>query len=158
MSGPLPVIAPHGDFEEDTLPPLEVRIRETAAAHGELILDASRITFADSTFLRLLLTTHQEADLRIANPSPAITRLISLIGADQVLRIHRTVEDAPTPDHRRQGDPPRGLPRRGVPGPRSGQPRSPEGAGRLPEGFSSSGDRSSSPVRLIMPRAASRPS
>ncbi|MFJ1902182.1 MULTISPECIES: STAS domain-containing protein [unclassified Streptomyces] len=94
--GPLPVIAPHGDFDEDTLPPLKVRIRQAAAAHGGLILDASRITFGDSTFLRLLLTVHQEADLRIANPSPAITRLINLIGADQVLRIHPTVEDAQT--------------------------------------------------------------
>ncbi|MBK5997059.1 MULTISPECIES: STAS domain-containing protein [Streptomyces] len=92
--GPLPVIAPHGDFDEDTLPPLEVRIRETAARHGGLILDASRITFGDSTFLRLLLTTHQEADLRIANPSPAITRLINLTATEQVLHIHPTVEDA----------------------------------------------------------------
>ncbi|WP_179280781.1 STAS domain-containing protein [Streptomyces sp. 2R] len=94
VSGPLPVIAPHGDFDEDTLPPLEVRIRETAARHGGLILDAGRITFGDSTFLRLLLTIHQEADLRIANLSPAIGRLINLIGADQVLHIHPTVEDA----------------------------------------------------------------
>ncbi|MGW1438644.1 STAS domain-containing protein [Streptomyces griseus] len=94
MSGPLPVIAPQGDLDEDTLPPLEVRIRETAAAHGGLILDAGRITFGDSTFLRLLLTIHQEADLRIANPSPAITRLINLTGAHQVLHIHPTVEDA----------------------------------------------------------------
>ncbi|MFB6427894.1 STAS domain-containing protein [Streptomyces microflavus] len=96
MSGPLPVIAPQGDLDEDTLPPLEVRIREAAAAHGGLILKASRIAFGDSTFLRLLLTIHQEADLRIANPSPAITRLINLTGADQVLHIHPTVEDAQT--------------------------------------------------------------
>ncbi|WP_051822050.1 STAS domain-containing protein [Streptomyces alboviridis] len=59
-----------------------------------LDLGGDRITFGDSTFLRLIMTTHQEADLRIAAPSPAITRLISIVGADQVLNIHPTVEAA----------------------------------------------------------------
>ncbi|WP_411118320.1 STAS domain-containing protein [Streptomyces sp. 058-1L] len=90
--GPLPVIAPHGDFYEDALPPLEAEIREAVKAHGGLILDAANITFGDSTFLRLLLATHQEADLRIAAPSPAITRLISIVGADQVLNTHPTLQ------------------------------------------------------------------
>ncbi|PVC80701.1 anti-sigma factor antagonist [Streptomyces sp. CS090A] len=92
--GPLPVNAPHGDFDEDTLPPLEIRIREAVNTHGGLILDAGNITFGDSTFLHLLLATHQQADLRIAAPSPAVTRLISIVGADQVLSIHPTVEAA----------------------------------------------------------------
>lgn len=92
--GPPPVVAPHGDFDEDTLPPLEARIKEAVNTHGGLILDAGNITFGDSTFLRLLLSTHQDADLRIAAPSPAVTRLISIVCADQVLRIHPTVEAA----------------------------------------------------------------
>ncbi|MFE1365642.1 STAS domain-containing protein [Streptomyces anulatus] len=92
--GPLPVIAPHGDFDEVAVPSLEAQIREAMNVQGGLILDAGNITFGDSTFLRLLLTTHQEAHLRIANPSPAVTRLISIVGADQVLRIHPTVEAA----------------------------------------------------------------
>lgn len=94
VPGPLPVIAPHGDFDEDTLPPLEAQIREAVNAHGGLILDAANITFGDSTFLRLLLATHQEADLRIVAPFPAVTRLISIVGADQVLHIHPTREAA----------------------------------------------------------------
>ncbi|MEV1093830.1 STAS domain-containing protein [Streptomyces microflavus] len=92
--GPLPVIAPHGDFDEDSLPPLEVRIREAVNTHGGLILDAGNITFGDSTFLRLLLATHQETDLRIANPSPAVARLISIVGAGHVLNVHPTMEAA----------------------------------------------------------------
>ncbi|MFE8978725.1 STAS domain-containing protein [Streptomyces cyaneofuscatus] len=92
--GPLPVITPHGDFDEDTLPPLEAQIREAVNAHGGLILHAGNITFGDSTFLRLLMATHQKADLRIAAPSPAVTRLISIVGADQVLKIHPTLEAA----------------------------------------------------------------
>ncbi|MFD7859394.1 STAS domain-containing protein [Streptomyces microflavus] len=94
VPGPLPVITPHGDFGEGTLPPLEAQIREAVNTHGGLILDAVSITFGDSTFLRLLLATHQEADLRIAASSPAVTRLISIVGADQVLNIHPTLEAA----------------------------------------------------------------
>lgn len=88
------MIAPHGDFDEDTSPPLEARIREAVHTHGGLILDADNITFGDSTFLRLLLTTHQDADLRIVNPSPSVTRLLNIVGADQVLNIHPTLDSA----------------------------------------------------------------
>ncbi|MFI8178748.1 STAS domain-containing protein [Streptomyces microflavus] len=63
-------------------------------AHGGLILEAGNITFGDSTFLRLLLATHQKADLRIVAPSPAVTRLISIVGAHKVLNIHPTLEAA----------------------------------------------------------------
>lgn len=58
------------------------------------VLDAEGITFADSSFLGLLLATHQQADLRIAAPSATLARLLSVVGADAVLRIHPTVQDA----------------------------------------------------------------
>lgn len=57
---------------------------------------ASRITFADSTFLRLIITTHDRTDLRIAAPSLMVQRVLTLTGADQVLRIHSTIDDART--------------------------------------------------------------
>ncbi|MFJ9655886.1 STAS domain-containing protein [Streptomyces microflavus] len=92
--GPLPVVAQQGDFDEDTLPPARSADQEAVNAHGGLILDAGNITFGDSTFLRLLLATHQETDLRIANSSPTVTRLISVVGAHQVLNIHPNAEAA----------------------------------------------------------------
>ncbi|MFK0150359.1 STAS domain-containing protein [Streptomyces griseus] len=95
-SGPLPVIAPEGDFDADTLAPLETQIDAAVTRHGGLILDASRITFADSTFLRLIMTTHDRADLRIAAPSLMVQRLFTVTGADQVLRIHDSIDDART--------------------------------------------------------------
>ncbi|MFD3983518.1 MULTISPECIES: STAS domain-containing protein [Streptomyces] len=95
-SGPLPVIAPEGDFDVDALAPLEAQIDAAVTGHGGLILDASRITFADSTFLRLIITTHDRADLRIAAPSLMVKRLLTVTGADQVLRIHSTIDTART--------------------------------------------------------------
>ncbi|MEU0917336.1 STAS domain-containing protein [Streptomyces cyaneofuscatus] len=93
-SGPLPVIAPRGEFDLESLAPLKAQIDAAVAAHGGVVLDAGGITFADSSFLGLLLATHQHADLRIAAPSSTVVRLFSVVGADTVLCVHPTVQDA----------------------------------------------------------------
>ncbi|MFE8977298.1 STAS domain-containing protein [Streptomyces cyaneofuscatus] len=59
-----------------------------------MILDASGITFADSMFLVLILTYHQQADLRIVSPSPKLTRLFSIRGIDAVLDIYPSLDAA----------------------------------------------------------------
>lgn len=91
---PLPVIAPHGEIDEDTLEPLARDIEAALASHGGLVLDAGDITFGDSTFLQLMLLTHQRGHLRIAAPSRALRRLFSITGADTVLHLHPDLEDA----------------------------------------------------------------
>ncbi|MFE9853622.1 STAS domain-containing protein [Streptomyces sp. NPDC005576] len=91
---PLPVIAPHGEFDADTLEPLERDIEAAIASHGGLILDAGNITFGDSTFLQLILTTHQRGWLRIAAPTAPLRRLFSVTGTDMVLHLHPDVTDA----------------------------------------------------------------
>ncbi|WP_079134047.1 STAS domain-containing protein [Streptomyces sp. EN23] len=93
-SVPLAVIAPRGEFDLDSLPPLQARIDTVLADHAGVIIDASGITFADSMFIRLLLTTHQRTDLRIAAPSETIERLLAVVGADAFLRVYPTVEQA----------------------------------------------------------------
>ncbi|MFD4127432.1 STAS domain-containing protein [Streptomyces globisporus] len=90
----LPVLAPLGEFDFDSLPPLQAQIDAAVAAHGGVVLDAAGITFVDSSFLGLLLATHQHADLRVAAPSFTVARLFSVVGADTVLRVHPTVQDA----------------------------------------------------------------
>ncbi|MFF7365448.1 STAS domain-containing protein [Streptomyces sp. NPDC008125] len=94
--GPVPVLSPRGDLDLDSLGPLTAQIDAAAAGHGAVVLDASSITFADSSFLRLVLTVHDQADLRIAAPSPAVHRLLHIVGADAFLHLHPTVEDALT--------------------------------------------------------------
>lgn len=61
-SVPLAVITPRGEFDLDSLPPLQAQIDTALADHTGVILNASDITFADSMFLRLLLTTHHRTD------------------------------------------------------------------------------------------------
>ncbi|MFJ9061765.1 STAS domain-containing protein [Streptomyces sp. NPDC102409] len=91
---PPPVLAPQGEFDLNTLAPLEAEIEVAITQRCGVVLDASNITFADSTFLRLVLATHHRTDLRIAAPSPAVSRLFHIVGANTVLRLFPTLEDA----------------------------------------------------------------
>ncbi|WP_327173791.1 STAS domain-containing protein [Streptomyces sp. NBC_01335] len=95
-SVPLPEITARGDLDLDSLGPLTAQIEAAVATHAAVVLDAGGITFADSSFLRLVLTTHDRTDLRIANPSPAVQRLFQIVGADTFLHLYPTLEDART--------------------------------------------------------------
>lgn len=90
----LPVVAPQGDLDADTIGALTAELEAAAAGHSAVILDAGGITFGDSSFLRLMLTTHRRVDLRIAAPSPVVTRLFRLVCVEDVLRLFPTVQAA----------------------------------------------------------------
>ncbi|MEW1632254.1 hypothetical protein [Streptomyces sp. NPDC089173] len=52
----------------ESVTPLLAQIETVIAVHGRVILDASGVTFADSSFLRMILGVHQRTDLRIVAP------------------------------------------------------------------------------------------
>ncbi|MFD3761076.1 STAS domain-containing protein [Streptomyces sp. NPDC058622] len=82
-----------GAFDYSTLAPLRTACDTAIADDGveRLVLDVRGVTFADSTFLNLLLTLSSACDLRLAGPLPRqLARLLTVTGTDQVL----TVEDA----------------------------------------------------------------
>ncbi|MFE8977502.1 STAS domain-containing protein [Streptomyces cyaneofuscatus] len=91
---PLPVISPRGEFDMDNVTSLGAEIEAMAAVHGGLVLDASNITFADSSFLRMILNAHRRTDLRIAAPTQRVARLFDLAGVDAYLRIYPTLDTA----------------------------------------------------------------
>ncbi|WP_411120378.1 STAS domain-containing protein [Streptomyces sp. 058-1L] len=93
---PLPVISPRGEFDMDNVTSLGAEIETMAAAHGGVILDAGNITFADSSFLRMVLNAHQSTDLRIVAPSHRVARLFDLAGVETYLRIYSTLHTART--------------------------------------------------------------
>lgn len=90
----LPVLAPRGDFDAENTAPLTAELQETAARHPGIVLDLSGVTFGDSSFLNLLLSAHQETDLRVAAVPAGVARMLDITGADAVLRVYGTVEDA----------------------------------------------------------------
>ncbi|MFE9680775.1 STAS domain-containing protein [Streptomyces sp. NPDC002701] len=88
------VVTVRGDLDIDSLARQRTRLESTAAAVPVLVLDLSAVTFADSTFLNLLLMLRRATDLRLAGVPCQVVRLLELIGADEVLRLYPTVADA----------------------------------------------------------------
>lgn len=88
------VVAAHGDVDIDSLGPLQDELGSAAAAHRTVILDASGITFCDSSFLNLLLHIHRVTTLRIAAPSEPVRRLLEVTGVDRVMNLHPTTDAA----------------------------------------------------------------
>ncbi|WP_093714632.1 STAS domain-containing protein [Actinacidiphila alni] len=88
------VVTAEGDLDVGNLAPLEARLRAAIAASPAVILDVGAVTFADSSFLNLLLRTHQNADLRIVGLHPPLDRLFQLVGVDGVLNVFPTVDEA----------------------------------------------------------------
>ncbi|MER7800254.1 STAS domain-containing protein [Streptomyces parvulus] len=90
------VVGARGAYDMDTIAPLAEALHTASTAYPKVVLDASGITFADSTVLSLLIRTHQAADLRVAAPPQQLRRLLQLTGADTLLKVMSTVDEAAT--------------------------------------------------------------
>ncbi|MGW7433364.1 STAS domain-containing protein [Streptomyces sp. NPDC054861] len=88
------VVRACGPYDMDSITPLKDALRTATREHRRVVLDASGITFADSTLLNLLILTHQTADFRVAAPPQQLRRLLELTGVDTVLQVRATVEEA----------------------------------------------------------------
>ncbi|MCF3960239.1 STAS domain-containing protein [Streptomyces fuscigenes] len=88
------VLEVRGKLDLDTLPPLRHALESAAITHPTTILDASRVIFADSSALNLILIAPQATDLRIAAPSASLLRLFQVTGADHILRVFDSVDQA----------------------------------------------------------------
>ncbi|MFF4401537.1 STAS domain-containing protein [Streptomyces sp. NPDC001480] len=90
----VPVVAARGEYDMGSIAPLADALEVATRKDPKVILDASGVTFADSTFLNLLILTHQAGTLRVVAPSPQVQRLCEITGADSFLEIRGTLEDA----------------------------------------------------------------
>ncbi|WP_405497285.1 STAS domain-containing protein [Streptomyces sp. NBC_00096] len=93
-AGPGWVVAARGELDQDTLAPLEDALTAAAGRYPLVVLDAGDITFGDSSFLNLLLRLHHLTALRVAAPGEQLRRLFTVTGADTVLSLSASVEDA----------------------------------------------------------------
>ncbi|MYT79314.1 anti-anti-sigma factor [Streptomyces sp. MnatMP-M77] len=92
----LATLSPSGEFDLHNVTSLGAEIEMAAAVNNTVLLDASKITFGDSSFLRVILDFHHRTDLRIVSPSPRVARLFALAGVDTFLQIYPTPEAART--------------------------------------------------------------
>ncbi|MFJ4483114.1 STAS domain-containing protein [Streptomyces longwoodensis] len=88
------VIAPRGAYDMDSVAPLARALDRAAREYPVVVLDASGVTFADSTFLTLLIRAHRSGRLRLAAPSPQVRQICEITGVDGYLDVRDTVDDA----------------------------------------------------------------
>ncbi|GAA2277203.1 STAS domain-containing protein [Streptomyces hawaiiensis] len=88
------VVVARGSYDMDSITPLADALAVAVRKHPKVILDASGITFADSTLLNLLILTHQAGALRVVAPSAQLQRLCEITGVDALLETRDSVDDA----------------------------------------------------------------
>ncbi|PPS70093.1 MULTISPECIES: STAS domain-containing protein [Streptomyces] len=88
------VVIARGSYDVDSITPLADALAVAARKYPKVILDASGITFADSTLLNLLILTHQAGTLRVVSPSAQLQRLCEITGVDTILETRESVDDA----------------------------------------------------------------
>lgn len=88
------VVAAHGSYDMDSITRLTAALEAASRTYPKVILDASGVTFADSTFLNLLIHAHRAATLRVVAPSPQVRRLCEITGVDGFLEVRATVDEA----------------------------------------------------------------
>ncbi|MEV5761530.1 STAS domain-containing protein [Streptomyces tendae] len=94
VCGGAQVVGARGSFDLSSIAPLTEALDRAAAEHSKVVLDASGITFADSSLLNLLILTHRTVDLRVAAPTRQLCRLLEITGVDGLLTVRPTVEEA----------------------------------------------------------------
>ena len=98
------VVRPEGELDHDSVGPLrEALERAVAAPPGRLVVDCGGLDFCDSTGLNLMLRAHAAAEqagvpLLVADPGRVVLRMLEITGADEVLAVRATVEEALTGD------------------------------------------------------------
>jgi len=88
------VVEARGEYDLHSIEPLADALRAAAETHPTVILDVSGVTFADSSFLNLMIMAHRTGKLRVAAPSEHVRRLCAITGVDGVLEIRDTISDA----------------------------------------------------------------
>ncbi|WP_051709623.1 STAS domain-containing protein [Streptomyces sp. NRRL S-350] len=89
-----------GDLDIESLGPARSALEEAVAQRPPLlVVDLEHVGFCDSSGLNMLLKTRMNASaaglpFRLAAPSAAVARLLSLTGADTVFSLHPSVAAA----------------------------------------------------------------
>nr|WSS73200.1 STAS domain-containing protein [Streptomyces sp. NBC_01175] len=88
------VVVAHGEYDMGTIAPLTEALNNATSKHSKVVLDTSGVSFADSSFLNVVILAHQAATLCVAGPGHQLRRLFEISGVDALLRVRATVEEA----------------------------------------------------------------
>jgi anti-anti-sigma factor len=102
MSGgesPLAMVTFPDEIDTANARQLRGQLGSAVASAGMVIADLTATTFCDVSGARILLTAHEEAaaagiELRLVVPSASVLRILALTGADTLLLIYPSFQDA----------------------------------------------------------------
>ncbi|MFI5972154.1 STAS domain-containing protein [Streptomyces sp. NPDC051452] len=89
-----------GELDHHTAPRLRAALTQIPfGPAGGLIVDLSRLEYCDSTGLTVLITAYHQAtaagsEFSIAGLNPDMRRFFEIVGIDQVITLHPTVDAA----------------------------------------------------------------
>lgn len=80
----------------------EALLARDGTTPSRVVLDLRGVTFMDSSGINILVTAHRAASgaqgwLRLAGPQEAVLRVLQLVGLDEVIPCHPTLEQALAP-------------------------------------------------------------
>ncbi|WP_229896009.1 STAS domain-containing protein [Streptomyces cinerochromogenes] len=95
------VLAAAGEIDHQTGDILAHALEVSGATRPRVVVDLGHVTFMDSSGINILITAHNtltEAGgwLRLAQPRPAVRRVLYLVGIDTVIDCHETLTQALT--------------------------------------------------------------
>lgn len=94
------VLAPIGEVDLSTAPRIRQEgVRAVAAGARHLVIDLGGVDFMDSLGVGVLVALRKRVasvggSLRLARPEPQVRRVLSLAGADQVMDVVGSLDDA----------------------------------------------------------------
>ncbi|MBM9623880.1 STAS domain-containing protein [Streptomyces zhihengii] len=93
------VVTPAGEIDHHNVQPLSDALQSPQGRAIRTVVDLRRVTFMDSTGINTLLAAYQShrasgGSLHIAAPSSVVIRLLSMVGIDQVIPCHDTLDSA----------------------------------------------------------------
>ncbi len=92
------VLTAVGEIDLATAPDLQQRLM-TAVAAGSSVLDLEKVSFIDSTGLRVLISAHEAAEasgsrFNLVVAEGPVTRLLRITGVDEQLHVFTSLADA----------------------------------------------------------------
>ena len=97
----VPIVRVAGEVDLATAPQLKESLAAIPAGSGPVIIDLSEVTFLDSTGLSVLVTSwkhlhefNADSSVRLVVNRPAIQRVLTVTGLDEVFNLFATLEEA----------------------------------------------------------------
>jgi stage II sporulation protein AA (anti-sigma F factor antagonist) len=94
------VVTVHGEIDHEVKDVLSRALTlESGAVPPRIVADLSGVTFMDSSGINVFVTAHRRVRdaqgwLRIAGARESVVRLLHLVGIDEIIPCHPTVEQA----------------------------------------------------------------